>query len=309
MTLEELSSKPCFFEEKMIPLSDAKVSIRTHALQYGTAVIGGIRGYYNPESDNIFLFRLKDHYARLHKSCRLMQMRLKYSVEELINITLDLVKSGNWHQNVYLRPIVYKSALELSPRLHNVKDDFALYPVPLDNYLDIDNGLKVCISSWQRISDNQISPKAKATGGYMNSALAKSEAMQNNFDEAIFLDNKGNISEGSAEIVFMVYEGVIYTPDLSSSILDSITRRTVIELAASLDLKVVEKAITRADMYLADEVFFAGTGVQIAWVKSIDHRAIGDEKIGPVTRQIRDLFFSIVTGKNKEYNHWLTPVY
>lgn len=300
--------KPCFFNGKYLALKDANVNIQTHALQYGTACFGGVRAYYNNEKKKLFLFRPVDHYARLHKSAKLMQMSLPHSVDELVAINKKLLIDGGWQQNVYMRPLVYKSALELSPRLHNVEDGFALYVLPLDDYLDTQKGISACVSSWVRIHDNQISPRAKATGGYINSALAKSEALQNGFDEGIFLDSQGNVAEGSAAIIFLVSNDKLITPDLNSSNLDSITRRSVITLANDMNIEVEERKVNRSELYLADEVFFAGTGVQIAWINQIDHRTIGSDKIGPITEKLQARFFQVVRGEDKDYLNWVDEV-
>ena len=309
MSSDSHLNKPCYFQGKVVALKDANVNIQTHALQYGTACFGGVRGYYNKEQDNLFVFRVEDHFTRLKKSAHLLQMRLKLDVQNMISITLDLLRQGEWRQNVYIRPIVYKSALELSPRLHNVDDDLSIYVLALNDYLDTKKGLSACVSSYTRIHDNQISPRAKATGAYINSALAKSEALQNNFDEAIFLDQGGYVSEGSAEIIFTVRDNKLITPSLGSSILDSITRRAIITMAKDLGIEVEECLMTRSDLYLSDEAFFAGTGVQIAWINSIDHLKIGNGEIGPITKRLQDLFFETVTKQNPKYSHWLTAVY
>lgn len=307
--MDDYNLKPCYFSKKFIPLKDANVNIQTHALQYGTGFFGGIRGYWNEEKNNLFVFRLEDHYKRLKNSAKILQMNFPYSYEEFYKITTELLQKGNWKRNVYLRPFIYKSALELSPRLHNVQDDFAMYALPLNDYLDTEKGLRAQTSSWVRLSDNQIPTRSKASGGYINSALAKSEAMQNGFDEAIFLDEKGMVSEGSAENMFFVRENKLITPSVTSSILEGITRKTILTLAKKLNIPVEERDISRTEMYISDEVFFAGTGVQVAWLKEIDHRIIGNGKIGKITREIQELFFSIVKGNQEEYIDWLTKIY
>ncbi len=309
MLEEELEKKPCFFNGAFIPLEEAEINIRTHALHYGTGCIGGIRAYWNPQKRNLFLFRIEDHIRRLIYSSRILMMQIPYSLEELIEITLEVIRRGKWKENIYIRPIIYKSAKELSPRLHDVEDGFALYVIPLGDYLDTKRGLRACISSWVRIYDNQIPNRAKATGSYLNSALAKSEAMLRGYDEAILLDIHGYVSEGSAENLFLVKEGKLYTPDISSSILEGITRKTVFQLAKDLGIPVVERKISRSELYTAEEAFFTGTGVQIAWISEIDERPIGDGKIGPITKKLQDLFFRIVLGEEEKYFSWLLPVY
>ncbi|MCB1145617.1 MAG: branched-chain amino acid transaminase [Leptospiraceae bacterium] len=300
---------PCYFQGRYVPLKDANINIRTHAMQYGTAVFGGIRGYWNAEKKNLYVFRLHDHWQRLRQSGKIMQMHWQMEFEEFEQIVLKILRDGNWQCNVYLRPVIYKNALELSPRLHNVTDDFSVYAIPLNDYLDTRNGLKVCVSSWTRISDNQIPTRAKATGGYINSALAKSEAIQNGFDEAIFLDVHGNVSEGSAENLFIVRNGKLITATVTDSILEGITRRSILEIAQNLGIVVIERPISRTELYVADEAFFSGTGVQVAWISSVDRRTIGSGTIGALTEKLQNTFFKIVTGEDAAYSKWQTSVY
>jgi len=299
----------CYFNNQFVPIEEANVNIQTHALQYGTACFGGVRGYWNDEKKNIYIFRLDEHHRRLKNSAKTLQMKFEITLEEFTSIIREMLTRGEWKQNVYLRPFIYKSDLELSPRLHNVNDSFSVYALPLDDYLDTKNGIKACISSWVRIHDTQIPTRSKANGGYVNSALAKSEALQNGYEEAIFLDINGNVSEASAANIFLVKNGVLYTPDLSSSILEGITRRSLIELAGANGIEVVERQIARTELYTADELFLAGTGVQIAWLSSVDNRTIGNGEIGPVTKLLQRQFFDIIRGKDDQYLRWLTPVY
>lgn len=305
--LDEL--KPCFFNGKFVPLNEANVNIRTHALQYGTACFGGIRAYWNSEKENLFAFRLKDHYQRLTRSAHILQMKMPYTVDELIDITVELLRKGEWKQNVYLRPILYKSELGISPRFHIGEDSFAVYAVGLNDYLDTQNGLSTCVSSWMRIHDNIIPTRAKVSGGYVNSALAKSEALQNNFDEAICLNKEGYVSEGSAENIFLVQGDTLITPDVSSDILEGITRRSILQVAQDLGIKVVERKVARTELYASDEIFFSGTGVQVAWIKSVDHRTVGTGKIGDITSKLQKTFFDIVKGNNENYSQWCTLIY
>ncbi|TGM52591.1 branched-chain amino acid transaminase [Leptospira vanthielii] len=298
-----------YFEGKIVPSEDAKVSVQTHALQYGTGVFGGIRGYYNETKKNLYVFRLPEHCKRLVNSTKIMQLQIKITPEEIQSIILELLRKNEVKQNVYLRPFIYTSALQLSPRFHDVKADITVYALKLDDYLDTQNGLTTVVSSWQRFSDNQIPTLSKVSGGYVNSALAKSEAVQNGMDEAIFLDARGFVSEGSAENLFIVRDGVIHTPTIPSSILEGITRRSIIQIAKDLGYQVVERDIARSELYIADELFFSGTGVQVAWVKEVDRRMIGEGTIGPITKKIQSVFFEAVRGDQPNYMSWLTPVY
>lgn len=307
--MQDFENKPAWFDGKFIALKDANLNIRTHALQYGTAFFGGMRAYYNAAKKNLYLVRLEDHHARLRQSGRILQMSWNMPYNEFRDITVKLLRDGEWQENVYLRPFIYKSELSMSPRLHNVEDKFAMYAIPLNDYLDTKRGMRAAVSSWMRLSDNQIPARAKATGGYINSALAKSEALENGYDEAIFLDHRGFVCEGSAENIFMVRNGQLITPGNSSSILEGITRRTVMEIASDMGIKTIERDISRTELYVADEVFFTGTGAQIAWIESIDRREIGNGKIGPITEKLREAFFSFASGEMPQYMKWLTPVY
>jgi branched-chain amino acid aminotransferase len=298
-----------YFQGKIIPAEEAKISVQTHAFQYGTSVFGGIRGYWDPKSDNLHVFRIKDHFHRLIQSTRIMQLKFNKTSDELCEITIELLRKCNYKQNVYLRPIIYTSSLQLSPRFHDVSTDIAIYVLKLEDYLDTKNGLKTIVSSWRRIEDSVIPTRSKVSGGYVNSALAKSEAVQHGFDEAIFLDSRGFVSEGSAENIFIIKNGIISTPSIASSILEGITRNTVMMLAEKNGIKVIERDISRSELYTADEVFFSGTGAQIAWISEIDRRIIGDGKMGRITSTLQEQFFKLVKNEIPEYSHLLTKVY
>lgn len=290
------------------PLSECNVNISTHALQYGTMVFGGVRAYYNKDQDEMNIFRLNDHCKRLLRSAHIMQMLAEITEEQMADIIKQLVTKNNTKTNLYIRPFIYKSSLQLSPRLHDVVSKFAAYTLELDNYLDLSRGMQTAVSSWRRIDENIIPTRSKAGGGYINSALAKSEAIQNGFDEAIFLDSRGFVSEGSAENIFIVRDNVLITPPVSSSILEGITRRSIIELARSFDIQVVERDIARSELYICDEAFFCGTGAQVAWIESVDRRAIADGRIGPISTKLQTEFLNIVNGNSKSFSQWLTKI-
>ncbi len=290
-------------------LAECTVNVSTHALQYGTGVFGGMRAYYNPVKDNLYIFRMDRHYKRLWNSARVMQMVPPLSEKQMAEVTIEVTRRNNYRTNVYYRPFVYKSALQLSPRLHDVPDDFSLYTLRLNDYLDTTRGLRTAVSSWRRIDENIIPSRAKVSGGYANSALAKSEAVQGGFDEAIMLDTRGFVSEGSAENIFMVRDGVLISPPPAAAVLEGITARTVRELAADEGIPVVERDIARAELYMADELFFSGTGAQVAWVAEVDRRQVGTGTVGPVTERIKNRFLKVVTGEDPKFQHWLTPVY
>ncbi len=299
-----------FFEGKYVPLEEANINVMTHAFLYGTAVFEGIRGNWNEDEDQIYVFRVKEHFDRLRKSCKIMQIDFQYETEELISLVTKLVEMSGYHEDVYLRPLAYKSGEVLGVRLHDLEDDFLIFIAPFGPYLDIEKGARCQTSSWRRVADTGIPARAKITGIYANSALAKTEAQLNGFDEAIMLDERGHISEGSGENIFVIMDGRIFTPPPSSDILVGITRETVITLARDeLGLEVVERDIDRTELYTADECFMTGTAAHVTPVVELDRRAIGNGKMGPVTADLVKLYFEIITGKNAKYAHWCTPCY
>ena len=302
--------KHAFFKGKFVPIEEAKVSIMTHAFNYGTGVFEGIRAYWNGEEEQLYVFQMAPHYERLHRNCRLLMMSLPYSVEELGQITVELLRREGYREDAYVRPLAYKGSEVVGVRLHNLQDDFAMFTVPFGKYIEKEEGANVCVSSWRRIDDNAVPARAKITGAYINSALAKTEAALNGFDEAIVLTCDGHVSEGSAENLFIIRDGALITPSVTENILEGITRKVIIELAREeLGLEVVERPIDRTELYVADEAFFCGTGVQVVAIAHIDRRPVGAGQIGPIVKMIRDLYFDIVRGKVTKYLHWCTPVY
>lgn len=305
----DLSAITVYVNGEFRAYGDAKVGLLTHGLQYGTGCFEGIRGYWDPKDDELSLVLLRDHYERLALSAKILLMDLPHSTEELARITVELCVRNRFAENVYIRPCIFKSAEDVGVRLHGIPATFAIIPVPFSAYLDPDKGLDVCVSSWRRADDTMAPPRAKITGLYVNSALAKTEAIQNGYDEAILLSHDGHVAEGSAENVFLVRRGAIYTPDPSQNVLEGCTRRAIMEIATrQFGLDVVERSIDRGELYSADEIFFTGTAAGIASVVSIDRRPVGDGKTGPVTRQLRDFYARVVTGEEPAYGDWLTAV-
>jgi len=303
-------TKYAFFEGQIVPIERAKVSIMTHAFNYGTGCFEGIRAYWNNEEEELYLLKMREHYQRLHRSCHILLISLSYEVDTLCDITLELLRKEGFRQDTYIRPLAYKSAEEISVRLHDLEDGFAIFATPFGKYIESEEGAKVGVSSWRRISDNAIPARAKITGSYINSALIKTDIVMKGFDEAIVLTQDGHISEGSAENLFIVREGKLITSPITEDILEGITRAALMELARNeLGIEVVERRIDRSELYVAEEAFFCGTGVQIAAIASIDHRTVGTGEIGPIVRRLRDLYFEIARGKNKKYAPWVTPVY
>lgn len=299
-----------FFKGEFVPLSQAKVSIMTHALNYGTGVFEGIRANWNADEEQLYIFRLQEHYERLHRSARILKMSLPWSVAELCDLTAELVRRNGHREDTYIRPILYKGSEALVPRLHNLEDHFAIFTLPLGSYLDAEKGARCGVSSWRRVEDSAIPARAKVTGLYVNSALAKTEAVENGFDEAILLTSAGNVCEGSGENIFLVKGGRLFTPAESESILVGITRDTVIQLARlELGIETVERQIARNELYTADELFMTGTAAHITPIVEVDHRPIADGNTGPITRQLMDLYQGVIRGRNKKYLGWCTAVY
>ena len=297
-----------YFEGASCRSAEAKVSVMTHAFNYGTGCFEGIRGYWNADDDELYVFQMRAHYERLLRSCKTLMIDLKMSADELCEITSELLRRNDTRYDVYIRPLAYKDSLELGPRLNIDADALTIYTRPLGNYLD-DSGLSVCISSWTRIEDNAAPARAKITGTYINSALARTEAELNGFDEAIMLTNDGHVAEGSAENILIVEGGKLVTPPTSENILVGITRATVIALAADLGISITERRIDRSELYGVDELFFCGTGAQITPVTSVDHRPVGNGAIGPVTRQLREAFNRAVRGQDPAHLDWCAPVF
>jgi branched-chain amino acid aminotransferase len=299
-----------FFRGEFVPLRDAKINVMTHGFNYGTAVFEGIRAYWNAEEEQLFALELIAHYQRIHASAGLLMMEVRHSPEELAEITVELLRRNGLREDVYVRPIVYKSSETIGVRLHNLDADITIFGVPFGQYIDTEGGIRAQVSSWRRTDDNAIPARGKITGAYVNGALAKSEAQLNGFDEAIVLTADGHVSEGSAENLFIVKEGVLLTPPVTDNILEGITRRRLMAIARDdLGVEVRERSLDRTELYTADEVFLCGTGAQISPVIEIDRRKIGTGRPGTVTKDLSRTYFDAVRGKIPAYRDWLTPVY
>ncbi len=289
---------------------DARVGLLTHGLNYGTGCFEGIRGYWNADENELFLLQLRDHYTRLHTSAKILMMDLPHTVDELVELTVELCARNRFEENIYIRPLMYKAAEDVGVRLTGVPDAFAIIAVPFSKYFDAEAGLRTGVSSWRRIDDTMAPARAKITGAYINSALAKSEAQLNGFDEAIMLSMDGHVAEGSAANLFMVKNGTLFTPDPTQNCLEGITRKTVRMLAEhELHLPLAERQIDRSELYAADELFLTGTAAGITFISSVDHRTVGDGKMGPVTRDLSKIFDDLTFGRTPKYRELLTPTY
>ncbi len=298
-----------FHKGEFMPLEQASIGIMTHALHYGTSIFEGIRGNWNEEDEKLYLFRLEEHYERLLAGCKIMRINLPYSVSELCNITTDMVERSGYRQDIYVRPLAYKSEERVATLfLGHLEDGFSVFAIPFGAYLDLEAAARCCTSSWRRTQDSVIPPSIKIGGLYVNSILARTEAITNGFDEAILLNDRGQVSEGSGENLFLLKNGKLSTPSISDSVLPGITRDTIVELAQNeLGIEVVERSITRSELYLADEIFLTGTAAHLTAVGSIDNIDVGNGTMGPATRQLQDMYFDVVRGKNPKYLHWCTP--
>jgi branched-chain amino acid aminotransferase len=299
-----------YFEGEFRPLADAKVSVLTHAFNYGTGLFEGIRGYYVKEADNVYVFRLEEHIDRFTRNFNILCMEIPESKERISEVCTEVVRRSAFREGVYIRPVCYKSELSLGPAVRGVESRFCCYVIKLGDYVDTKDGLDVAVSSWRRLSDNAIPSRAKTTGSYINSALASSEAKQAGFHEAIFLREDGSVAEGSAMNLFLVQGNQLITPPPTADILVGITRNTVMELAKDqLGMEIVERPVARTELYVSDELFFCGTGAQVAPVRSVDRRLINGGTPGPKTTELQQLYFDVVHGRVEAYRHWLTPVY
>ncbi len=302
-------SKHAFFEGKIVPLSEAKINIATHGFLYGTAVFGGLRAYWNADKRGLYLFRPYDHFRRLLHSAKIMTMETRYDEESLIQLTLDVLRTDNWQEDIYLRPTFYKADMGIGVRLHDLRDEFCMFVIPFEKYIKNDTNAHATISSWRRIDDNMIPARGKVAGAYVNSALIKSDAVRGGYDEALAMDGNGHLSEGSAMNIFMVRDGTLITPPVTDNILEGITRRTIIEFARTdLNMPVVERSIDRTEAFLAEEFFMTGTAAEVTAVTQIDHRPIGAGKMGPVTAQLRALYQDAIRGRNPKYEAWNVKV-
>jgi len=306
-----MSEQYAYLRGEFVPLEQATISVRTHAFLYGTAVFEGLKAYSLANSEQMGVFRMVEHYDRLLQSCRILRLRSPLDAEAMRALTLELLRRNQCKTATYIRPIVYKADLRIGPILtvKDTHDDFCLFTVPMDGYLDTTKGLHVGVSSWRRLDDNAIPARAKVNGAYVNTALAKTDGYLSGFDDVVVLTNEGHVAEGSAMNLFLVRGNQLITSSITENILEGITRDTIVQLATQeLGLTVVSRPIDRTELYVADEAFFAGTATEIAAITMFDHRAVGDGKIGTITQQLQDLFSKAIHGLLPKYAHWITRV-
>lgn len=298
-----------YFNRAFRPEREATISVRSRALNYGLGCFAGIRGYRTDDGRQVHVFRLDRHVRRLEQSAHILRLRLPGTRSELAGAIVELLRRNEMRGDVYVRPIVFANSNELSPLLDPDTSETAIFCMPMGRYLSAEP-IDVCVSSWRRVAENAIPARAKATAGYLNSALARREAVDDGYTEAILLTDEGHVSEGSAEHVFIVRDGQLISPPSTADNLDGITRHSLITLAREdLDIPFQERTIGRTELYVADEVFLCGTGAEVTPVRSVDRRTVGDGTMGPVTARLSERFEAVVRGRVPERSDWLTPVW
>jgi branched-chain amino acid aminotransferase len=299
-----------YFDGQVVRYNDVHLGLMTHGLHYGTGCFEGIRAYWSDRREQLFVLQAAAHYDRLRRSARILRMELPLDTPSLVEITLDLLRRNRYRADVYIRPLLFKSGEEIGVRLHGVPETFGIYTVPFGTYVDVESGIRCLVSTWRRVSDDSVPARAKITGSYINSALAKTEAVEAGFDEAIVLSSDGHVSEGSAENLFMVKDSTLITPPVTDDILEGVTRRLVMEVVREeVGLPVVERSIDRTELYTCDELFLCGTGAQVSPVIEVDRRSVGDGRVGEVTQQLQEIYFGACRGENPKYASWTLPVF
>ena len=299
-----------YFDGEFRRYHDVHLGFMTHALHYGTACFEGIRAYWNEQRGQLFLLQAPEHYDRLRNSSKILRMSLPGTTEELVAATVELLRRNRYRSDVYVRPLMFKSAEVIGVRLHDLRESFGIYTAPFGDYIEIEAGVRCMVSTWRRNSDQSLPARAKVSGGYVNSALAKSEAEEAGYDEAIVLTLDGHVSEGSAENLFMVKDGAFVTPPSTDDILEGVTRRLVMQLVREeLGMPVLERSIDRTELYTCDELLLCGTGAQISPVVEVDRRPVGDGRVGELSQELQSIYFSAARGDNPKYSSWTIPVY
>ena len=299
-----------FYEGEFARYNDVRLGLMTHALHYGTAVFEGIRAYWNEKKSQLYLLKAAAHYDRMRRSANVMRMELPFSTEELVNFTLELLRRNEYKSDVYVRPLLYTSSEEIGVRLHNLNRSFFIYSVPFGKYVETDGGIKCMVSTWRRVPDQSLPARAKISGSYAQAALAKSEAVEAGYDEAIVLSVDGHVSEGSAENLFMLKDGEFVTPPVTDDILEGVTRQLLIKvIEEELNLPVLQRSIDRTELYTCDELLLCGTGAQISPVIEVDRRPVGNGKVGEFTQELQSIYFGAVRGESPKHKDWTIPVY
>ena len=299
-------AKFVWLDGEIVAWEKATVHVFTHALHYGTGVFEGIRAY--SVGNELLVFRLKDHIKRMTESAKIYNFNLPYNEEEIHDAVLDLIEKNDFHSSLYIRPIAFKGVGGINLDARATPTSVSIIAFPYEKYFD-KPGLDICVSTWRRIGEPAVPSMAKACGHYINAVLARTEAAEAGFDEALFLDANGNVSEGTGENIFLIKDGLISTPTLASDILDGITRQTVISLIHDLEIPLTERSIRRAELYTCDEAFFTGTAAEVTPILKIDRKPVANGKPGQKTVRLREEYERVVTGTNEKYRTYLTNVY
>ncbi|MGI0102904.1 MAG: branched-chain amino acid transaminase [Nitrosotalea sp.] len=296
-----------WFDGKFVKDDEAKVSVMTHAVHYGTSVFEGLRGYWN--SKNLYIFRLQDHIKRFRNSGKVYSISLRFTDKQIADAIIGLCKKNNVRESCYIRPFYFVGRYGIN--LHVTESSPTHAAIVMFPFGDLfnKNGIRVGVSSWRRIQDISTPPLAKMGGNYLNSILATQECKRNGYDEAILLDHLGNISEAPGENIFILRDEKLLTPSSSSSALEGITRDSVIKIAKDLGYETIERDIPRTEIYFADEVFLTGTAAEITPIVSVDGKRVGDGKVGKITQKIQNTYSESAMGRNKKHSNWITPVY
>jgi branched-chain amino acid aminotransferase len=302
--------KFAFFNQRIVPYSDAKIGLLTHTLNYGTGVFGGMRAYWNENEQQLFMFRPRDHFWRFLQSAKLLYMEFPFSVDDLTQVLIKLLQAENYREDCYVRPFAYFTNETIVSHIAMPSPSISIVAIPFPPDTQSPDGLHVTVSSWRRLDDNTLPARGKIAGAYVNSFLARTEAVQAGFDDALLLNADGHIAEGSVMNFFLLRDNVVCTPSITDNILEGITRRTILSLLREeLNVVVEERSIDRSEIYLAEEAFFCGTSTQIVAVTRVDHRPIGTGRIGVLTSSLSKLYLSIVQGRVRKYLDWCTAVY
>jgi branched-chain amino acid aminotransferase len=298
-----------FYDGKIVPENEVHISVRCKGFNYGLGCFEGIRAYWDETEQQLYSFRMREHYERLLQSCKTLYINIPYTVDDLCQATTALLKKNNFRSTTYIRPLAFKGSNQIFPTLLDDDNRIVIYCQPLGSFVGKDE-LRVAVTSWERLGDNMLPPRTKPTAAYLNSGLASLEVVRRGYDEALFLTRNGHVCEGPGENVFMVRKGKLITPPPSDNILEGITRDTVMMLAQEeLGIEVIERSITRTELYAADEVFFSGTAMEVISIVEIDDRPIANGHQGPVCRKLKELFFQVATAKLKKYADFCIPVY
>ena len=300
-------SKYVWFDDKFVTLDKAKVPITTHAIHYGTSIFEGIRAYWNGK--NLFVFRLDEHVKRFRRSGQFYNISLNFSDEEIAKAITGICKKNKIKKSCYIRPFYFIGDYGINLHVtEKAPTHVAIFSFPFGDLFN-KNGISAGVVSWRKFSDSSTPPQAKMGGNYLNSIIATQEAKRNGFDEAILLDKDGNVSEAPGENIFVVREGQLITPPLSSSALEGITRDAIMKIGRDLDIPVLEQNVTRSELLMSDEIFLTGTAAEITPIVSMDGQKVSKGKPGIITKKMMDEYTEIVMNKNENYSHWLTPVY